>query len=134
MPVNFDKELLDNFQAISTLLALAVVLFGLQYQKILDAVRTSIPEGPLARAGVRRVFLDTLWYGTLPVALVSGGATYLLLPATTYIILNCHLSLWTFDFLRSAWFLVFLLLAAVFIWSVLQMVALFRCARRAIGH
>ena len=68
-----DKALVDNFQAIAVLLAIAPVVFGVKYPRILEARdKPAPPPGPVAQSKARRELWRAILYDTLPVALASG--------------------------------------------------------------
>ncbi len=122
--------MVDDFQAISVILALATVLFGLQYQKILDALRTPVPTGPVARADMVREIKDTMLYRAAPVTAISGVSAYLLLPRAIDVIRTDHFAFWRFNFIETAWLCVCCLLFLVFAWSLTQLVRLWIMVRQ----
>lgn len=115
----FDRQLVDDFQAVAIILALATVFFGIQYQKVLDILAERIPAGPDAR----KKLIERLWgalYRVVPIAAISGASGYLFLPAAIRILRSGRLEFWNFDFIRTAWMLVLALLTLTFVWAGVQ--------------
>jgi hypothetical protein len=125
-----NHDLIDDFQAVSVILALATVFFGIQYQKVLDVLDEPVPAGPVAREALRRRVLLTLYYRAMPIAVTSGASAYLFIPNAVLIIAEGHPDLWHFDFIRTAWLLIFALLALSFGWAFVQS---YKLSQKALG-
>lgn len=121
-----DRELIDDFQAVAVILAVATVFFGIQYQKVLDVLDERLPAGPVAREELRRKIFLTICYRVIPIAATSGASAYLFIPNTLLIVREGHFAFWNFDFIRTAWLFVFALFALVFGWACVQLVNLGR--------
>lgn len=118
--MGLDKDLVDDFQAISIILALTTVWFGLQYQTILSSLSRPIPDGPSAKSDyIARLWQD-FWYRACPMVLISSFAAYLLMPAAIKICKSGGIAFWDFDFIRTAWMFVLVMLLVVFGWSIIQ--------------
>jgi len=120
MPADLDRSFVDDFQAIAVLLALAAVLFGVKYQKILDGRDGPPVVGAVARRNARRSLARTLVYDALPVAVVSGASAYLVLPGSIACAKYGSFDVWHFDLIRTPWCIAFCLLLRVFAWALHQ--------------
>ena len=116
----FDKQLVDDFQAVAIILALATVFFGIQYQKVLDVLSESIQAGPDARNRLVGRLWNTMIYRVIPIGAMSGASMYLFLPSALAIVLSGRFEVWSFDFIRTAWLFVFVLLVLTFLWACVQ--------------
>jgi hypothetical protein len=125
-----NHDLIDDFQAVAVILALATVFFGIQYQKVLDVLDEPIPAGPAAREALRRKILLTVYYRVIPIAVTSGASAYLFIPNATLIVTKGQLDMWHFDFIRTAWLLIFALLALSFGWACFQ---IYKLSHKALG-
>lgn len=110
----------DSFDVISLLLIFAFVLFDIRYPQIKHSLDQDIP--PPERKIERRRHLEklrkTLLIGDLPLVVIYALLVFLFLPLFLELLSQSNLKLWGFDFLLSAFMIVFLLLVAFLAWSL----------------
>jgi hypothetical protein len=124
-----DHRLVDDFQAVAIIFAIATVFFGIQYQKVLDTVAKRPVGGPVAKAAMVTELLQTLGYRVLPIAALSAFSAYLFLPNAIAIVRDGPFAVWRFDFLRTAWMLILTMLFITFVWAVVQIVRILSTSR-----
>lgn len=122
MTEHLHKELVDDFQAISIILALATVFFGTQYAAILSARgRTQPIAGDEAIRLYRQDLSSTIVLKALPLFVVTALSFYLLLPKSWLIVTSSRIQLFDFDFIATAWVFTSALLLAACLWAGTQL-------------
>jgi hypothetical protein len=117
---DFDKSLVDASQLVSVLLVFLSVLFGINYGKVADALRTAIPNAALPaerrefRVLQRRCFVSNV----LPVAVPCAYLAALLSLPFTRIIATSRLAFPDFNLVRTLFFTIELFIVASVIWSL----------------
>lgn len=119
-----NQEINTAFQATSLLLVFVTVLFGLRYPKILDNIKEEIPAGPDAKKKHKERLRRSLLSDCGPILIISGVISYLFLPLFVKVCSESHFELWDFDFARTSFFIIALLVFIVFLWSVSLIVRL----------
>lgn len=110
----------DAFEVISLILVFAFVLFDIRYPQINKALDKVIPpeelrqERSILAKNLRQSFLS----GVLPLVIIYGVMLYLFSPLLITTITNTKLNLWRFDFIITAFVLVYFFILFFFIWSV----------------
>jgi hypothetical protein len=109
-----------SFDVVSLVLVFVFVLFDIRYPQITQTIKKEIPDK--AREKDRRFYRDELQkcllQKNLPLVLIYGVLTYLLLPLLVGIFAQSRIDLWNFDLLRTGYLVVFLFVLAFFLWSV----------------
>lgn len=110
----------DSFDVIGLILVFAFVLFDIRYPQIIKHLDQPAPPPDLVeeRKIRRRELSRVLLISCLPLVLGYGILLYLFLPLLFNIFSISHLDLWHFDFLWSAFVVVFILIFIFFVWSV----------------
>jgi len=109
----------DSFDVIGLVLVFAFVLFDIRYPQIIKELERPIP--PKERTSERRIyrqkFMRVLLLSNFPLVLGYGLLLYLFSPLLIKVISSSNIQLWGFDFLPSAFVMVFILIFLFFIWS-----------------
>ena len=110
----------DSFNVISLLLVFVFVLFDIRYPQIIKELEKDIPDKDLEleRKNHRKKLMNRLLYQNLPLIIVNGILLYLFLPLLITVLLNSRFQIWHFDFVRTAFVIVIMLIAAFFFWSI----------------
>ena len=111
-------EILDAAELISLILVFSTVLFDIRYRHVVDTIRAEAPPGEHARRRHRSELMGTLLVKVLPLVLFNCLAAFLFLPLVLRIIALTRLSLWGFDFVTSAFILVFSAVSSFAAWSL----------------
>ena len=112
-----NEQIQTAFEAISLILVFVTVLFGLRYPQIQSDIQSSIPEGPKAKQRYRKTLWQSLMVNGVPLLLINGVASYLFLPLFVRVLRESRLNLWNFDFTRTSFVLIALLVFVFFLWS-----------------
>lgn len=115
---NLSLDIQEAFDVISLILVFVTILFDLRYPRIQSDLRKEIPDGEKARQQLRRELRQNLLTNCVPLLMINGIASYLFLPLLVRILSESHLDLWGFDFARTAFVLVAVLVTIFFLWSV----------------
>ena len=110
----------DSFNVISLLLVFVFVLFDIRYPQIIKELEKDIPDKDLEleRKNHRKKLMNGLLYQNLPLIIVNGILLYLFLPLLITVLLNSRFQIRRFDFVRTAFVIVIMLIAAFFFWSI----------------
>lgn len=112
-----NEQIQTAFEAISLILVFVTVLFGLRYPQIQSDIQSLIPEGPKAKQRYRKTLWQSLMVNGVPLLLINGVASYLFLPLFVRVLRESRLNLWNFDFTRTSFVLIALLVFVFFLWS-----------------
>lgn len=112
-----NEQIQTAFEAISLILVFVTVLFGLRYPQIQSDIESSIPEGPKAKQRHRKTLWQSFMVNGVPLLLINGVASYLFLPLFVRVLRESRLNLWDFDFIRTSFVLIALLVFFFFLWS-----------------
>jgi hypothetical protein len=112
-----NDEIQAVFEAISLILVFVTVLFGLRYPQIQRDIRAEIPSGDRAKGRHREKLWQSLLVNCIPLLLINGAASYLFLPLFARVLQESHLELWNFDFSRTSFVFIALVVFVFFLWS-----------------
>ena len=116
---NLDVLLESSFKAISVLLVFVTMLFNSRYSEIGDILNEPIiRDKTIACEKQRKKILNTLLYKWMPVVLLIGVCTYTMTPLAIETICGSEVRLFNFDFIRTAFVLVWGLNLSFFILSL----------------
>ena len=121
-----DEEIRAAFEATSLILVFVTVLFGLRYPQIQRDIRAEIPVGDKAKGRHREKLWQSLLVNCIPLLLINGAASYLFLPLFARVLQESHLELWNFDFSRTSFVFIALVVFVFFLWSSYLAVQLVR--------
>lgn len=120
----------NALDAISVVLILVTVVFGLKYPLIARDLRAQEPLREQTKA--RQRFRAHLWVSVLtngvPLLLLVGGSAYVLSPLTWAIVTHCRFRPWGFDVVITAFVLINGALWALFAWALTLTTLLIRKA------
>lgn len=120
------QEIQTAFQAISLILVLVTVFFGLRYGRIRDNLAEQMPAGPEARKQLRRRLVASLLTNCTPLLLINGTASYLFAPLFVRVLMESHVELWDFSFTYTSFVFIALLVFAFCVWAGYLAVQLLR--------
>lgn len=121
------SKLADTFDAISILLVFVTVLFGLRYPQIQAQLNVPSPAGPVAKRNLIEQLWTSLLVNCFPLLVVNGAVAYLTAPLMYAILKTSDIHFLDFDFLRSAFFVIALLLYWFFGWALWLTNRMVRC-------
>ncbi len=99
--------LVGAFSALSVLLVFVTVLYSLRYQSVLDALDAEIPKDkPKAAGGLSKRLYETMIFHWGPVAFLIAICFYVTTPLAIQIIGTSSFNPVSFDFLQTAFVLV----------------------------
>lgn len=116
----------DSFEVISLILVFAFVLFDIRYPQIIKHLEKDIPPKERRKERInhskdlRRVFLTA----GLPLLIVYAALLFLFSPLLVTVVANTQFHLLRFDFLITAFILVYIFILVFFIWSLFLAVRL----------
>jgi hypothetical protein len=130
MPI--DTEIEKYFQAISLILVFVTIFFSLVYSKIEKNRNNDIP--PLNQIKERQKQKDLLAKDLaiycFPLVLLNGFSFYLMSPLAIKIVSISKFMVWDFDFMRTAYILITLLIGAYFLGSLSLLVKHIKAIRK----
>jgi hypothetical protein len=112
-----NEEIRAAFEATSLILVFVTILFDLRYPKIQRDIRAEIPLGDKAKGRHREKLWQSLLVNCAPLLLINGAASYLFLPLFIRVLQESHLELWDFDFSRTSFVFITLVVFVFFLWS-----------------
>ena len=114
---DINEEIRLAFDAMSLLLVFVTVLFDIRYKVIQKEIEKSIPEGDKAKKQLRRELIRGILINSAPLVVITGGISYLFSPLLRKVIEQSKLNIWNFDFFRSSFVFIVLLIFLFFLWS-----------------
>lgn len=114
---DLDQEIQTAFQATSLILVFVTVLFGLRYPQIRDDIEEEIPAGQDARKRLRKKLCKSFLVNCGPLLLMNGAASYLFSPLFIRVLRRSRFQVWGFDFLRTSFLFIVVLVFIFFLWS-----------------
>lgn len=119
------------FQATQLILVFVTILFGLYYPQIQKAILQSIPKGNRIkeRMELRNKLVQIIKEKCVPLLLINGIASYLFLPLFIQVVSESNLKLWNFDFARTSYVFIALLIFVFFIWTIYLSINLYNQIR-----
>lgn len=110
----------EAFDIISLILVFAFVLFDIRYPQINKELDKIIPPEELRqeRARLAKDLRRSLLIGAVPLVVIYGVLLYLFSPLFITAVTNANLHLWRFDFILTAFILVYIFIFVFLIWSV----------------
>jgi sterol desaturase/sphingolipid hydroxylase (fatty acid hydroxylase superfamily) len=110
----------DAFDIISLILVFAFVLFDIRYPQINKELDKVIPPGERRqeRARLAKDLRQSLLVGAVPLVVIYAVLLYLFSPLFITAVTNANLQLWRFDFMLTAFILVYIFIFVFLIWSV----------------
>jgi hypothetical protein len=125
----------EAFDIISLILVFAFVLFDLRYPQINKELDKNIPPAELLkeRARLGRDLRKMLLIGALPLVIIYGAILFLFSPLFIDTVTNSSFHLWRFDFILTAFILVYIIIFAFFIWSINLAVRLIKRIRELLS-
>lgn len=114
---DLDQEIQRAFQATSLILVFVTVLFGLRYPQIQDDIEEEIPAGQDAKKRLRKKLCKSLLVNCGPLLLINGAASYLFSPLFMRVLRRSRFELWSFDFSRTSFVFIVVLVFVFFLWS-----------------
>ncbi|MFA9397400.1 MAG: hypothetical protein ACERKV_03925 [Clostridiaceae bacterium] len=116
---NLDLLLNNSMTAISLLLIFVTTLFSIKYEKIKEYTVEDIKvDKPKEKNRQKEKFKKALIFEWSPVIFLNLICVYLLLPSVIEIIKNSHFSFFNFDFIRTAFVLIWIMLILFSIFSI----------------
>lgn len=110
----------DSFDAISILLVFVTVLFSIRYPEIKTVLEEPLLTGkPKALERQKKNIKSVLLIKWLPVVTINFIVVYSMIPLAINIISQSTISFFNFDFIRTAFILIWYLNIAFFIMSIL---------------
>ncbi len=110
----------DSFEVISLILVFAFVLFDIRYPQIVRQLQKDIPHKDRIKDRERyaKDLRQALIIGALPVVLIYGALLYLFTPTLISLLANTEFRILRFDFLLSAFIMVYIFILVFFVWSL----------------
>lgn len=126
----------NSFEVVSLILVFAFVLFDIRYPQIINQLDKDIPPTGRKKERLRHAkdLRRTLLVGDLPLIIVYGICAYLFSPLFITVLSNSKLHLWRFDFLLSAFVIVYIFLLVFLLWSLYLALRLIRRFRETNIH
>lgn len=112
-----DQEIQTAFQATSLILVFVTVLFGLRYPQIQRDIGKETPVGEKAKARLREDLWKSLLVNCTPLLVINGAASYLFSPLLVRVVRGSRFEVWSFDFSRTSFVFIALLVLVFFLWS-----------------
>ena len=112
---DINEEIRLAFDAMSLLLVFVTVLFDIRYKVIQKEIEKSIPEGDKAKKQLRRELIRGILINSAPLVVITGGISYLFSPLLRKVIEQSKLNIWNFDFFRSSFVFIVLLIFLFFL-------------------
>ncbi len=112
-------QLKESFSIISLILVFALLLFDIRYPQVHKELEKNVPDKNLISD--RKFFRKKLWDSLLKIfvlILIYGMLIYLFLPLLVSVLQNSKIEFWNFEFIRTAFIIVFCLIAGFFLWSL----------------
>jgi hypothetical protein len=123
---SLDQVIKDSFSIISLLLVFVFVLFDVRYPEIQEKIKED-PEN-IILVKENKNFREELWKFIFlkcsPLIIILGSILYLLLPNFYNILISSTFNIWNFNFIRTSYFLVTILTAIFFIWTIYLIICL----------
>ena len=123
---DLNQDIQIAFQATQLILVFVIVLFALRYPQIQHEIQKDIPSGPKAQIRLRKKLQQSLLEKCVPLLLINGFLVYLFSPLFVRVILESDFELWNFDFARTSFVFIALLIFLFFGWSIWLTYQLFR--------
>lgn len=116
---DLDLLLNNSMTAISLLLIFVTTIFSMKYEKIKKCTAEDIEEDqPMEKKRQKERFKKALFFEWLPVIFLNLICVYLMLPSVIKIIKNSYFSFFNFDFIRTAFILIWIMLIIFSIFSI----------------
>lgn len=116
---DLDLLLNNSMTAISLLLIFITTLFGIKYEKIKKCITEDIEiEKEMKTKHQKKIFKKTLIFEWPPVIFLNLICAYLMFPSIIKIIKNSYFSFLNFDFIRTTFVLVWIMLVIYSISSI----------------
>lgn len=117
---DINQEIQIAFQATQLILVFVTVLFSLRYPQIQKDIKTIIPTGNRVKEknNLRTKFYQSIKVKCIPLLLINGIASYLFFPLFVQVLATSKIDLWNFDFARTSFMFIALLIFVFFLWSV----------------
>ena len=111
----------DSFSIMSLLLVFAFVLFDIRYPEIVRELEKRIPDKSLKleREQHRKKLWECFIYKNLLLIVLNAVLLYLFLPLLLRVLSNSVFRIWNFDFVRTAFVFVIVLIGMFLSWSIL---------------
>ena len=118
--VNVNQLIKDSFDVISLILVFAFVLFELRYPQIIRELEKEIPpkDRKIERDEQKGKLIRVLVISNAPLIVIYGFLFYLFLPLSVKVISESGISLWQFDFVRTAFVFIVVWIIIFWIWSI----------------
>lgn len=117
---NISQTIKDAFDAISLILVFAFVLFDIGHPKITKELEKNPP--PKDRKEERNFFKRNLWRifitACLPLVVIYGLIVFLFCPTYIQLINSSYINISNFDFLLTAFFIIYLLILGFLLWAL----------------
>lgn len=116
---NLNQLIKDSFDVISLILVFAFVLFDLKYPLIIKETDQEIPpkERIIERYKHKKKLIMTLMTSNISLVIIFGMLFYLFLPLSIKVVSESDVSLWQFDFIRTAFVFIVGWILIFWIWS-----------------
>lgn len=126
-------QIKDSFEVISLILVFVFVLFDIRYPQITRLLQKDAPpvERKIERGQFKKELKEGLIRYGLPLVGSNAVMLVLFLPLLTQVLQNSRLEWWNFDFVRTAFVVVYALIVFFFAWSLYLSVLLIQKLRAA---
>jgi hypothetical protein len=118
-PIN--QEIGVAFQATQLILVFLTVLFSLGYPKIQKLLHREKPNGKTAKKDLVIELVET-FHHNMPLLLISMSMFWLFFPLFWKVVLNSRLEIWNFDFARTSFIFISLMIFFFSGWSIILMI------------
>lgn len=124
----------NSFEVISLILVFAFVLFDIRYPQITKQLEKDIPHKDRTKDRERHAkdLRQVLLISALPLVLINGVLLFLFTPTLIIVIVNSEFHLLRFDFLLTAFILVYIFILIFFLWSLYLAVRLINRRRETV--
>ncbi len=124
----------NSFEVISLILVFAFVLFDIRYPQIIKQLEKDIPNKDRTKDRERHAkdLRQVLLTSALPLMLINGVLLFLFTPTLIIVIVNSEFHLLRFDFLLTAFILVYIFILIFFLWSLYLAVRLINRIRETV--
>jgi hypothetical protein len=118
--IDINQLIKDSFDVISLILVFVFVLFDLRYPQIMEELKKELPpkDRKLERDKQKEKLKQVLLVSNAPLIVIYGFLFYLFLPLLFRVRSESRISLWQFDFVRTAFVFIVALIFGFLIWSI----------------
>jgi hypothetical protein len=117
MGTDADKPFVDGFTALAVIVAIVTVIFTLGLPAVMACLAEDVPKGDANKKAYRGRLMRMLFF-VLALAVLSWALAIMTAPGSMQILQALDLNPQHYDFIRSAWVVMDVVMAAVGVWTI----------------